>query len=422
MLLGIFNGVGFSLGDAFSDPNLVLTVLVSQLGGSPEVIGLLPTLRNAGWLLPQMFSAGWVQSLRYKLTAYRLTGLIRWLIWLGMVLVVWNAARWSTSLVLLLFLLMYAAYNLTAGMGALGFQDVVAKTIPAQRRGTFFGLRNFFGGLLGFVLAGPLVGWILARSGPFAFPHNFAVLLLLTLLAITPALIAFAFIDEPPTLDPPTRASTKALLRQIPAVLRRDADLRRYVNSRIVSRLAMLADPFYVLYASEVLHVPPRMIGVYLALRVFSAAFSNLYWARVADRHGNRLLTLLTNAIWMLVPVWALLVAACGIWFAPTVLGWLFGGVFILTGLSIDGAGIAQLSYLMELASEHDRPLYLAVANTLMGVASFFPVIGGVIIGWLGYEALFVLTVAFGLWALWLSYRLREPRTLAAGELAAASA
>ncbi len=409
--LGVGNGIAFSLAEAFSDANLVLTVFVRALGASPVVIGLLPALKNGGWLLPQLLSAGRLQALAHKLPVYRRVGAVRFGIWILIALLVWFSGSLSNGWLLAGFLLGYSAYSLTGGAGSVAFQEVVAKTIPTRRRGAFFGTRNFLGGLLAFFVASPIVAWVLSRNSPFAFPSNFGVLLTLSLICIGVGIVLFSSVSEPPTTDPPAPLNARRMLALMPKLLRENRDFRRYVGSRMITRLGGLADPFYILYAREVLNAPPRMIGIYLALRVLAAALSNLPWARVADRHGIRLLIILTGGLIVLVPLWALLAAPLGGMLGPTAAPWVFGGVFLLVGLSIDGSGTAGLTYVMELAPAAERPLYMGVSNTLMGLATFFPVLGGVLIDVLGYMPVFSITALLALWGLLLSIRLPEPRT-----------
>ena len=420
--LGIANGVLFSLAEAFSDANLVLSVFVRQLGASPVIVGLLPALKNGGWLLPQLWSAGRLQAMRHKLPVYQRAGIVRFCIWILMAGLVWFSGWLSAGWLLAAFILAYSLYSFTGGAGSVAFQEVVAKTIPVQRRGAFFGTRNLLGGLLGFCLASPVVGWVLSVNSPFLFPHNFAVLVTISLVCIGLGVIMFSRISEPPTHNPPAPVRGGEMLRMMPTLLREDVAFRRYVVSRMITRFAGLADPFYILYAREVLHVAPRMIGVYLAIRVLSAALSNVWWSQVADRHGNRLLILLTGALIGVVPIWALLVGPLGALLGPASLGWLFGGVFLLIGLSVDGAGTAGLTYVMELAPDTRRPQYIGVSNTLMGVATFFPVLGGVLISSLGYGPVFAMTAVFGALGLLVSARLPEPRAVAGDQWSVAGA
>ncbi len=115
-------------------------------------------------------------------------------------IVVFSATAISPDLSLWLIIIGYMVFNIGGGTSTLAFQDVVAKVVPAQRRGSFFGTRQLLGGLLTVAVAGPLVRWLLGEGGPVAFPHNFGLLCLISLVFYTPGLLAFAFVREPPQL------------------------------------------------------------------------------------------------------------------------------------------------------------------------------------------------------------------------------
>ncbi|HEY1015933.1 MAG TPA: MFS transporter [Herpetosiphonaceae bacterium] len=416
-MLGLVNGVGFTLGEALSDANLVLTLFIRELGASAMLVGLLPSLKSGGWLLPQLVMAGKLQSWRYKLPAYRRAGLVRFILWSLLTGLVWISPRIGAGWTLTGVLTLYALYNLAGGTGGLAFQEVVAKTIPPRRRGNYFGRRNLLGGLAAFFIAGPIVTWALdSGGGGPGFPANYGLLLAATLICIGPALVAFMIVREPPTESPLPAVGALGMFAALPRILRQNQTFRRFIVARMLTRLGSLADPFYIIYAREVLLVPAQLIGGYLALRTLSAALSNLYWARVVDRQGNRRLMVLTGILIVCVPLWALLSPAAGLVGGATATGWAFGGVFLLFGLSVDGSGTAGLTYVMETAPEAERTAYMGIANTTLGLATFFPVLGGLLVQRLGYVPVFALTALFAALGLALSWRLPEPRLQAPAE------
>jgi MFS family permease len=302
-------------------------------------------------------------------------------------------------------------YNLTGGSGSLAFQDVVAKVIPPRRRGSFFSSRQLFGGLLAFCVAGPLVRVMLSQDGPLPFPANYGLLCVIALVMMAIAFTAFGLIDEPALAQPAVAHTIKETLQAAPQLFQTDVDFRRFLQSRIWGRFGAIADPFYIIYASEALGIAPRYVGIYLSLRVITAALSNLYWGRVADVQGNRRLLVLTTGLSALVPPTALLLPMM---FVPgsTALAWAFGLVFLLIGLSIDGSAIASNTYLLEIAPEADRPTYCGIANTALGIFTFLPVLGGALLSLLGnnYVLLLVIGTVFSLIACAATLRLREVR------------
>ncbi|GIV97248.1 MAG: MFS transporter [Herpetosiphonaceae bacterium] len=412
---GIANGVLFTLAEALSDANLVLALFIRELGGPLTLVGLLPSLKNGGWLLPQLVAAGRLQARRLVLPVYRKASIARVIAWSALTATIFFAPELGRGPALWLFLLFYAAYNLGGGASGLAFQVVVAKVIPPSRRGSFFGYRNLLGGLLAFFIAGPLVRTLISQGSPLPFPYNYSLLMAVALICIAVGLFAFNMVREPAAEEVGQRETTRAMLSHIPRLLRGDAHYRRFIVVRLLGRLGMIADPFYIIYALEVLHVPAQMVGVYLATRTISAALSNLLWGRIADRQGIQRLLVLTSRLTVAVPVMALalpfiawLFNLHSIW-----LGWAFGVVFLLIGLTVDGSATAGLTYLMELASPADRPRYIGVSNTLLGIATFLPVLGGILVDLVQYEGLFAIAALASFTAWRMALLLPEPRALA---------
>lgn len=409
--LGVTNGILFALSEALADANIVLALLVRDLGGSQTLVGLLPSLKNGGWLLPQLLVAGRIEGMPRKLPLYRRAAAIRLVAFLLMTLVIFSAVALGPSLALLLIFLTYSVYNLTGGSGSLAFQDIVAKTIPPRRRGSFFSYRQLFGGLLAFFVGGPLVRALLQQDGPLAFPANYGVLCLIGFVVMALALLAFGLMDEPALERTPRRHSLRETLQAAPRLFHNDIDFRRFIIARLVGRLGGIADPFYIIYAREVLNIAPRYVGIYLALRVLTAALSNLYWGRVADLHGNRRLMVLTGWLTVLVPLAALVlpqIFALG----SAALAWAFGLVFLLIGLSIDGSAMAGTTYLLEIAPQDQLPTYCGIANTALGVVTFLPVLGGLLLTTMNnnYTLLFTIGLLGALGAMAATLRLREVR------------
>ena len=63
-------------GASFVSVNAILPVFAAHLTPSPLVIGLIPALTDAGWFLPQLFLAPYVERLPRKLPTVTLLGAI----------------------------------------------------------------------------------------------------------------------------------------------------------------------------------------------------------------------------------------------------------------------------------------------------------------------------------------------------------
>ncbi|MBO9370345.1 MAG: MFS transporter [Chloroflexi bacterium] len=405
-ILGVVNGALFEFAERLIDPPLVLTWFVSRLTSSNLLIGLVAPLGDAGWFLPQVFIAGLVQRMPRKMLSYTLSAVVRVLSWLLVAAAVWLVD--DPTLLLVAFFILYGVARLAAGLGGLGFFEVVAKTIPPNRRGGFFAWRLLTGGLLG-LGAGAVTREVLNR---LAFPHGHALLFAVYTAVVTPAMLAFILIREPPGTAVPTAPTLKQQLRRAGQFLRTDAVFRRYMGMRTALGLAGIALPFYGVYARHVLGAPEGMVGIYVAVRVAAGLVANLPWGSVGDRRGNRLVTLwfsLGNALTALLALglvgWVAVSPYRGPW-----LPYLAIPLFLLNGALAPAGMLVGSNFLLELVPEADRPLYLGLSNTLIGIVVLISGFGGLVVDLLGYAGLFALSALLCLLAWWWSRGLPELR------------
>jgi MFS family permease len=408
--LGVVNGVLFTLGESLSSAGLVLALLVRQLGGSLALVGLLPALQSGGFLLPQLLVGGRLQAWPYKLPLYRRAAIARIAAFMTVVVAIFAANSASPVISLWLIVICYSVYNLGGGTSTLAFQDVVAKVIPPRRRGSFFATRQLIGGLLAFAVAGPLVRWLLGASSPLPFPQNFGVLCSLGLICVAVGLLAFALVDEPPQAYLGPRLRVIEGLRRAPAIIRGNHNYRWFIISRMLTRVGQIAEPFYSIYATEMLRLPAGVAGIYLAVRAITGALSNLLWGRVSDRQGNRRLILIIGVLMLAPPALVLAGPALSNALGLGSIGRLvaIGLVFLAVGVASDGSNIVGSTYLLEVVPEDERPTYIGLANTTLGLVTFLPVLGGWLVGHLGYQGTFALGLAFAFLGLLAALRLGE--------------
>ena len=164
--VNIIDATFFWFGASFFAYRTILPVYVSRLTDSEFAIALLSMLLSTGWLLPQLFTANWTQRLpRKKYSPVNVGFWSERVPILVLVLAAW-LATYSKPLALIVSLIAIAWHIIGAGAIAVGWQDMVAKVIPLDRRGKFFGIANF-GGTAAGVLGASTVAWLLGR---FEFP------------------------------------------------------------------------------------------------------------------------------------------------------------------------------------------------------------------------------------------------------------
>ncbi|MFQ6101280.1 MAG: MFS transporter [Anaerolineae bacterium] len=392
--LSILNGVSARLGMNLTHPSLVLSVFVRMLGGSNTLVGLLPAIRFGGWFLPQFLVASWIQPQPRKVPIAVVLEIVRVLIYGALVALTYILGPFHPSLLLLLFFALFTISRLITGTGALARMDAIGKVVSPSRRASFFATRNFWGGVLVFG-AGFMVRYLLDPTHGQPLPLNFALLFGLSCCAFLAAALSFARVKETPDSRQQPRHSLKAQLARAPGLLRQDPSFRRYLLVRILLNMTRLAEPFYPIFALDILGAPASTVGFYLSAMTLAGILSNLLWQRADRTRGTYFLVRTSSLLTALTP----LLAAMLPWLMRSVgftverygllPAYLFTAVFLLAGGSQSGRGIGLLALLLDVAPDEERASYIGLVNTVLGVVSFLPIIAGAVIDRVGFEPIF---------------------------------
>ncbi|MCL6525922.1 MAG: MFS transporter [Thermaceae bacterium] len=380
----MINGWLASLGDAFFNGSIVLASFAAKLGAPNTIVGLLPALLGAGSMVPQVFVAPYVARLSRKIELYRR---VAWLragsLWV--VVVATFVLGQHPHLLLPVFILGLAANGLFSGISSLPFWEAIGKTVPMERRAGLFSARNLVGGVLGF-LTGFVVRFILGL--PLPFPHTYAIIFALGAIAYGYCWYFFGLIKEPPEEGKTDRISLRLPFR--------DFYFRRFLRVRVLLAVGGMVEPFYAAFAVRQLHQSGE-IGLYLTIFTLSSVLANLLWVQVSRRYGSKTLMLVGAALGTLTPVLALLLPPGDYW-----------GVFVLQGAYLAAIGVSTSTYLLNLAPDNNRSSYIGLSNTIVGLLSFSPVLGGFLADRIGYVGPMLLaSVCYG-WALYAGRRLRD--------------
>jgi len=403
--LGVTSGVAYNLYRALVNTDLVIIWFISELTRSNLLISLLMPIEQGGWYFPQLLLSGYLQRQPRTLPVYRIMGAVRTIACGVLTLSLFLLD--DPQALLAIFFVLFTATSLAGGIAGLPFMDVVAKTVPPTRRGAFFGWRRLIGGSLG-LAGGALVKVVLSPGFGLAFPANYAFLFFLGFLCLIVMVVSFSLVIEPPEKVDPQPVGLSEQLRRAVRLPAQHRSYGRYLVLRLIVIAATYALPFYAVYARRVLNAPEDMVGIYLIGSTLASVLSNLIWSRISDRKGNRLLMRLVALTALLPPAVALSIAHLSEGTIDKSL--LFTLVFVLSGAHQTASFIGSSNYLLELAPPGKRALYLGFSNTIIGVAIFMSPLSGAIVDLLGFEPLFLFSLACSLVAIVFSLGLEEPR------------
>jgi hypothetical protein len=403
--LGVVNGIAYNVYIALLGTEVVMAWFLSSLTDSNLLISLLIPIDLGSWYFLQLILSGYVQRQPRSLPLYQHMGVIRVAVLAVLALTAFTLDR--PGVLLAIFFLAFTVNSIAAGVAALPFLNVVAKTIPPQRRGMYYGVRRFAGGLLG-LLGGLLVKVILGPDFGLGFPRNYALLFSLGVMCTAVLVGSFSFVVEPAEVVNPLRIGLAKQLRRAAHLPFHDHNYACFLGLRVAIVLAGFSLPFYAVFARRVLGAPEDMVGIYLIGSTLAGVLSNLLLGQVADRYGNRLVMRLAALTLVLPSSMALLI----IHLPPIGLAkdLLFVLVFVFQGLHITAYNIGGSNYLLDMAPSLERALYIGFAHGIVGAAIFASPLGGAIVDLLGFEPLFLFSLAFSLVAVVLSLLLDEPR------------
>jgi MFS family permease len=398
----IFNaldGATFWLGYSFIAPSIILPLYISRFTDNPLIIGLIPFLNATLFLIPQLFTSNFIERAPIKKIFPVIYGFFGERVPLFLLpLSVYFFAINQPVIAMWTAIFLYAWHIFGAGLIIVGWQDMIAKVIPVNRRGRFFGITNFSGTATG-ILGAVAVAWVLDR---YAFPMGYVMAFGAAAVLV---LLSWFFISqtrELPVYNTKPRVSQLEYLRSLPAIVRRDRNFARYLVSQTVIAISNMAVGFLIVYSVRKWNLPDSHAGGYVIALQVGQSFANLLFGYLSDRKGHKInleISVLFGVLSMVLAV----IAPSPVWFYP---------IFFMRGVTTAAALLSGVSITMEFSRPEDRPTYIGLANTVPGVVGgISPLLGAWMATIFGYQSLFLLAAVIGAAGfMLLHWWVQEPR------------
>lgn len=381
---GMLGQTGFRL---FSAPTF-LPVYLYTLSGSEFIVGLARSLESLGQMLTPMLGASLIGHRKRMLGITLFTSVlmrlqILFIALTGLFLGASDNAVW----IIIFFMVLMGVFQ---GVSVVMMNSLRARVIPVHRRGMVAGWRNFLSGGTTAILA--------YFAGGYFIDHNvlgdgYAALFLLAFVIASLGIGALAFTKEPSDIALRKRENVLQSFKSLPGLLRGNPAFARFFVVGTLGSIGRMAMPFYILYASTQMEISGAMLGVLTTIWMLAGTATNIVWGSIADRSGYRLVLIVTLSLWTFSHFQLL--------FVDGILGVML--FFALFGTSSSGFMQARQNMVLELGSEEDIPLRIAVSNMANNmVAGVGPLLGGLIALTLGYEIIFIVCILVQLVALYI--------------------
>ncbi len=341
-------------------------VQVALLSSLPAMMSLLAMIPGARFLDSRTDRKGW--TCRFLL-AHRAFYLVLAIIPL------FDPGRQAALLVAAVALM-----NLPGAVGNVGWQALISRVIPPERRAAAFATRNRLMSLAGagtVLLAGQTIDLVRQPLGyqiAFGLGFLFALgeLAILNRLEIPPAPI-----ESPSVLQPP------GSLDRVPLRAR----FVRYTLASAVFYLAWQTPwPLFTIYQVRVLEASNTWIGLLSLVNTGGTLLGFGFWARQAERRGH---------------MWTLSVSSAGLWVVPVIYAYstnlpTLAAFNLLIGAVFSGVALSLFNCLLEVTPEEHKATYIAYYTSAVNLSSVVaPMLGVALLGRLGFTRAFLLCAAF---------------------------
>lgn len=382
--VNLLDGAFFGLGWGFGSIGTIIPLFVSKMTDSAILIGLIPAIHAVTWQLPQLFMANAVARLRqYKPMVLWMT-LHERLPYLGLALVAFFASALGNRLALFLTFLLLLWQGFGAGFTANPWQSMIAKIIPGEARGTFFGAQSAFANVL-MSVAAIAAGYILEKLDA---PYDFTLCFLLVLVGMAISMFFLALTREPIDTEKSLPERQPFPWREWVAILRRDRNFSAFLLVRFLSQFATMGFAFYIIYGLRRFQMDEVTAGFLTAALTITSTIGNPLMGWLGDRLGHRAM--------LIAGSFAVTLSSLLAWFAPSI-AWMYP-VFILAALANVAYWTTSMAITAEFGTEETRPVYIGLSNTLIAPATFLaPLLGGWIVDSAGFQTTFLLSALGGL-------------------------
>jgi len=378
----------FGLGLVFASSTTILPDFVSRLTGSAVLVGLIISLTEGAWRAPQLLFANRLANKPRKKIYLTRAGVIGRPAYLVFALALALGAARHTTLAVTLFFVLHTMMFLTMSVDTIVWWDVLAKAIPAARRGRVLGFSTALRGAIS-IGVGLLIAYLLGDSGP-GFPTAYTICFAAAGACFMLSLLSWTFVVEPAEAVDERRPTWSEYGRQVLGILRDSSPFRRLLAVRLLSGFNGLALGFFGLFGVERLGFAPATLGIFAMVQTVSGILAGLWFARVSERSGNHRIVQIATLVSLTGPLVALVFLL-----APDLL-WrpLYAWTFVAIGTFQTAQFVGFASLNVDLAPAGQRATYVGLFNTLGSLVIIWPAIGGWLLERTSYGTVFGLTAA----------------------------
>ncbi len=277
-------GAIFTLGIVFLNQDGVISVFIDSYSGRMELVGLAVTIKLFLGMAPRILVGPHVSRIKnipeFTFQVMLVTRAAPILIALALIL------GPPTNFLMTVFFIAYGILWLGHGIIVVTWIDIFGRTISGRNRGRMHGYQQVLGGIGG-IGAALIIKQLLDHptlAVNYKFGAIFAIAGLVCALSALPMLIV-RDLERP---ESNRSMNYRNYFKSLTALFYHKKEYRRMVGSMVPARIALLANPFIILAARNIIGLDERMISTLIFLQIVGGLVGGLIWGSISHRMGNQ--------------------------------------------------------------------------------------------------------------------------------------
>ncbi|WP_018023520.1 MFS transporter [Corynebacterium ulceribovis] len=341
-------------GDQILGSKTVLPWLFVSLGVPTFFLALLTPIRESGSMLPQAALTPWLTARAKRVPVWVWGSHIQGAMVVVMAVAALTLTGAAAGVVILLAL---AVFSLGRALCSLSGKDVQGRVIAKGHRGRITGRATVISGWVAIA-----VGALLAIISDITTPVVVALLGVAAVMWFLAGTVFGTIKDNVPDDFEPVGQSK--WLSGTWHLFRDNTTFRNFVVVRSLLLVSALAPPFVVALATERADGVLSGLGLFLVASGLASVVGGFTSGKASDRSSRK--TMMRGALSASIVIIVLIASS---WWLPTSVNiWLLPIAFFLLNVSHAEVRVARKTYIIDMAEGDERTLFVASANTAMGI------------------------------------------------------
>lgn len=378
LLANTFNKIA----DEIASAKLILPWLFGMLGVPATFTAFLVPIREAGVLIPQLLVAAYIRKIALRKYVWLVGALLSGLSLVGMAI---TAALTSGIEAGLLLIIMLVIFCLSRGICSVSAKDVLGKTVSKSHRGRLMGWSSSISGIAILV-----IGIVITQTKPIDQDITSIIYLLVTAAFIwLLAIFAFNKISEQAGATEGGGNAISVAFNSL-SIIKSDSAFRQFVIARTLLLSIAFTPPFYVLLAQSTATQQLLGLGILVIANGLAAMLASPFWGYLSDLSSKRVMILASSGAGVI----SLITGSAALFEAQWLTNsYAIAAMFFLLNIMHCGARLGRKVYLVDMANSDNRAQYVAISNTLIGIAMLIGGLFGLLAETLGIATL-IITLA----------------------------